>query len=54
MKCLSDSRATRRSFMKTTGVAAGTALVGSLSVARAAHAAGSDLLKVGLVGCGPR
>ncbi|NQT12618.1 MAG: Gfo/Idh/MocA family oxidoreductase, partial [Planctomycetes bacterium] len=29
-------------------------MAGSLTAGRAAHAAGSDVLKVGLVGCGPR
>ncbi|MBR5626016.1 MAG: twin-arginine translocation signal domain-containing protein, partial [Thermoguttaceae bacterium] len=43
----------RRDFLKTTGVLAGTGLVG-LDVARGAHAAGDDLIKVALVGCGGR
>jgi predicted dehydrogenase len=43
----------RRQFLKTSGVAAG-ALAGSLLVNRAVHAGGSDVLKVGLVGCGGR
>lgn len=45
----------RRDFLKTSGtsVAAG-ALASTLTVARSAHAAGSDVLKVGLVGCGGR
>lgn len=43
----------RRQFLKTSGVAAG-ALAGSLLVDRAVHAGGSDVLKVGLVGCGGR
>jgi predicted dehydrogenase len=47
-------RATRRDFLKTSGVLAGAAMAGSLSVARSAHAAGDDVLKVGLVGCGGR
>ena len=40
----------RRAFLRTAAVASGTAL----AVHRAAHAAGSDVLKVGLVGCGSR
>jgi predicted dehydrogenase len=35
-------------------VAAGAALAAGLSVARSAHAAGSDLLKIALIGCGGR
>ncbi len=41
----------RRSFLKATTLAAAA---GSLSIARGAHAAGDDVLKVGLVGCGGR
>jgi predicted dehydrogenase len=44
----------RREFMATAGALAGAAMTGSLAIGRAAHAAGSDVLKVGLVGCGPR
>ncbi len=45
----------RRDFLKTSGLlAAGGVLAGSLGVARSAHAAGSDVLKVGLIGCGGR
>jgi len=49
------SQASRRDFIKTsTAVAVGGSLLGSLSVARSAHAAGDDEIKVGLVGCGGR
>lgn len=41
----------RRRFLAAS--AAGTAL-GSLALARSAHAAGSDVIKVGLIGCGGR
>ncbi|HEY4312557.1 MAG TPA: Gfo/Idh/MocA family oxidoreductase [Pirellulales bacterium] len=44
---------TRRSFLQTTAVLGG-ALAANLSIARGAHAAGSDVLKVGLIGCGGR
>lgn len=45
----------RREFLKTsTAVAVGSALVSGLSLTRAAHAAGSDTLKIGLIGCGGR
>jgi myo-inositol 2-dehydrogenase / D-chiro-inositol 1-dehydrogenase len=46
--------ATRRDFLKTTTVAAGAALAGQLSLAPSVHAAGSDAIKVGLIGCGGR
>ena len=48
-------RPSRRNFLKTTSaLAAAGALTGSLSIARGAHAAGNDLLRIGLVGCGGR
>jgi myo-inositol 2-dehydrogenase/D-chiro-inositol 1-dehydrogenase len=46
--------ATRRDFLKTATVAAGAAVVSNLSLAPAVHAAGSDRIKVGLIGCGGR
>jgi len=45
--------ATRRDFLKVTGAAAGAALATSLFPS-GVHAAGSDAIKVGLVGCGGR
>jgi predicted dehydrogenase len=48
-------RATRRAFLRnSTALAAGAAAIGGLSVARSAHAFGSDQLKVALIGCGGR
>ena len=46
----------RREFLKTSGVltAAGVGLASGLGIARYAHAQGSDLIKVALVGCGGR
>jgi myo-inositol 2-dehydrogenase / D-chiro-inositol 1-dehydrogenase len=45
----------RRDFLKGgTTAAAGIALAGSLNVARMAHAAGGDQLKIALIGCGDR
>ena len=53
-KIASSSSPSRRSFLKTSGAAAGAVLIGNLSLARGAHAAGSDVLKIGLIGCGGR
>lgn len=44
----------RRDFLKSTAKLATAVTVSSLAVGRAAHAAGSDILKVGLIGCGGR
>jgi len=44
----------RRDFLKTSTLAASGALAANLAFVRSAHAAGSDLLKVGLIGCGGR
>jgi len=45
----------RREFLKTTSkLAAAGAMVGGLPLARAVHAAGDDVLRVGLIGCGGR
>jgi predicted dehydrogenase len=43
----------RRAFLKTSLVA-GSAAAANVLVSRMAHAAGSDVLKIGLVGCGGR
>ncbi|MCX6926975.1 MAG: Gfo/Idh/MocA family oxidoreductase [Verrucomicrobia bacterium] len=45
---------TRRDFLKTSAVAASAATVGALDLSRSAHVAGSDIIKVGLIGCGGR
>ncbi len=47
-------RPSRRDFLKNSAVASAGAMAGGLTIARAAHAAGDDTLKVGLVGCGGR
>jgi predicted dehydrogenase len=50
-----SAQPSRRDFLKTSAAAvAGAALAGGLTIQRSAHAAGSDTLKVGLVGCGGR
>jgi myo-inositol 2-dehydrogenase / D-chiro-inositol 1-dehydrogenase len=47
-------RQTRRGFLRTTTVAASAAALAPLEIGRFAWAAGSDVLRVGLVGCGGR
>lgn len=44
----------RRDFLKRSAAVAGASLAGGLSVARGAHAAGSDVLRIALIGCGGR
>ncbi|HEV7223356.1 MAG TPA: Gfo/Idh/MocA family oxidoreductase [Pirellulales bacterium] len=45
----------RRDFLRNSAAAAvGGSLLGGLSVSRSAHAAGGDVLKIGLIGCGGR
>ena len=53
---MSDTTNTsRREFLRgTAAAAAGITLAGGLNIARSAHAAGSDELKIALVGCGGR
>src|ERR1022692_2180022 len=45
---------TRRDFLRTSAVAASIAAVGTLDLSRSAYAAGTDTLKVGMIGCGGR
>ena len=45
--------ASRRTFLKSTA-AAGAATVGGLSLARSAHGAGKQEIRVGMIGCGGR
>ncbi len=50
-----DSRpASRRDFIKTSAVLAGGAALGTLALERSVHAAGSDVIRIGLIGCGGR
>jgi len=44
---------TRRNFLKTSAVASAVGAA-TLSLGRSAHAAGSDVIKIGLIGCGGR
>jgi len=48
------ARQSRRGFLVNSGVLAGASLVGTLDISRVAYAAGSDAMKIGLVGCGGR
>jgi myo-inositol 2-dehydrogenase / D-chiro-inositol 1-dehydrogenase len=44
----------RRDFLRTTMATAGAATLGGLSIGRSAHAAGSDVIRIGVIGCGGR
>lgn len=44
----------RRSFLKTSTVATSAMALGALDLARSAYAAGTDTLRVGMIGCGGR
>jgi predicted dehydrogenase len=48
------SASSRREFLKTSAAAVSAASAVGLSIGQSAHAAGSDVLKVGLIGCGGR
>ncbi|HNQ88744.1 MAG TPA: Gfo/Idh/MocA family oxidoreductase [Verrucomicrobiota bacterium] len=51
----SSASITRREFLRTSaGATAAVAAAGPLDMARSAYAAGSDLLRVGMIGCGGR
>ena len=45
---------TRRDFLKTSVAAASVAAASQLSVGQFAHAAGSDIIRIGMIGCGGR
>ena len=48
------TQSTRRDFLKRTATAAAAGGLASLAIQKGAHAAGNDVLKVGLIGCGGR
>ena len=50
----SQTSINRRSFLKSSAVVAGTAVLGTLELSRSVHAAESNIIKLGLVGCGGR
>jgi myo-inositol 2-dehydrogenase / D-chiro-inositol 1-dehydrogenase len=45
---------TRRDFLKTSAVLASSAALGQLAIERSVHAAGRDVIRIGLIGCGGR
>ncbi|MBE7503683.1 MAG: Gfo/Idh/MocA family oxidoreductase [Verrucomicrobiales bacterium] len=49
-----DAKTTRREFLKTSATAVSAVPLAGLSLSRFAHAAGSDVLRVGLIGAGGR
>lgn len=52
---VSDLRpTTRREFIRTSAALAGTAALGQLALERSVHAAGNDVIRIGLIGCGGR
>jgi len=54
MKSHEDSGQTRREFLKASTVAASAALSSSLNLNHSLYAAGSDIIRVGMIGCGGR
>ncbi|MHC4400281.1 MAG: twin-arginine translocation signal domain-containing protein, partial [Planctomycetota bacterium] len=50
----STPRPSRREFLERSTMAGAAAVAGSLAIDRVAHAAGSDAVKIGLIGCGGR
>jgi myo-inositol 2-dehydrogenase / D-chiro-inositol 1-dehydrogenase len=44
----------RRRFLKTAALAGSAASVGAIDLSRGAYAAGSDVIRVGMIGCGGR
>jgi predicted dehydrogenase len=45
---------TRREFLRTSAALASTAALGQLALERSVHAAGNDVIRIGLIGCGGR
>src|SRR5881394_4672504 len=54
MSKTSNSSPSRRELIKTTAIATAAAVAAPLIVPRSVRAAGTDVLKVGLIGCGGR
>jgi predicted dehydrogenase len=51
---VASDKLTRRTFLKTSAVATSAVALGALDPARSVHAAGSDVIRIGLIGCGGR
>ncbi len=49
-----DTGTTRRDFLKASTVAASAAVTGTLGISNSVYAGGSDILRVGMIGCGGR
>ncbi|MCX7872482.1 MAG: Gfo/Idh/MocA family oxidoreductase [Verrucomicrobiae bacterium] len=49
-----SNQTSRRNFLRLTGAAIPTIAIAGLEVSRFAHAAGSDIIRVGMIGCGGR
>ncbi|MFO1019185.1 MAG: Gfo/Idh/MocA family oxidoreductase [Planctomycetales bacterium] len=49
-----SNQPSRRDFLRTGALTVGSALASNLALHSSVHAAGSDILKVGLIGCGGR
>jgi predicted dehydrogenase len=45
---------TRRDFLQTSAALGGATVLGQLSLEQSVHAAGSDVIRIGLIGCGGR
>ena len=54
MKNQNNSGINRRDFVKTSGLVAGSMMLAPTLVSAKAHIAGSDEIKIGLIGCGGR
>ncbi len=55
MKALiTTEQVNRRTFLRTSALATSAVAVVALDVARGAHAAGSDVIRIGMIGCGGR
>ncbi len=54
IKNQNEFQPSRRDFLKTSAIAAGVAGLNALPLVRSAHAAGSDTIKIGMIGCGGR
>jgi predicted dehydrogenase len=51
---MAANKKSRRDFLKTSTAAASLAVLGSLSIDRGAHAQGTDIIRIGMVGSGSR